>query len=57
MGRVKDILIEAQNEFGQDFEFAPEGFSLDEYFKQRAAEVVESDKPKIVGCPICQCRD
>jgi hypothetical protein len=45
MGRVKDIFIEAQNEFGQDFELAPEGFSLDEYFKQRAAEIEsESDK-------------
>jgi hypothetical protein len=35
MSRVKDIFIEAQNEYGQNFEFAPVGFSLDEYFKQR----------------------
>ena len=41
MGRVKDLVIELQNEFGFDLENLPEGFSMDEYLEKRASEIEE----------------
>lgn len=41
MGRIKDLVIELQNEFGFDLENLPEGFSMDEYLEKRASEIEE----------------
>jgi hypothetical protein len=39
MGRIKDLVIELQNEFGFDMEFLPEDFNMDEYLAKKAQEV------------------
>jgi hypothetical protein len=39
MGRIKDLVIELQNEFGYNMEFLPEDFNMDEYLAKRAQEV------------------
>jgi len=31
MGRMKDLYIDLQNEYGQNLEDLPEGFSMEEY--------------------------
>jgi hypothetical protein len=39
MGRIKDLVIELQNEFGFDMEFLPEDFNMDEYLAKRSGEI------------------
>ena len=39
MGRIKDLVIELQNEFGLDMEFLPEDFNMDEYLAKRTVEI------------------
>lgn len=39
MGRIKDLVIELQNEYGYDLENLPEGFSMDEYLEMKSKEV------------------
>jgi len=39
MGRIKDLVIELQNEFGFNMEDMPEDFNMDEYLAKRAQEV------------------
>ena len=41
MGRMKEIFIELQNEYGQDLEFAPVDFSMEDYLKKKAQETKE----------------
>lgn len=43
MGRVKDLVIELQNEYGNDLENLPEGFSMDEYLEMRSKEVKQTE--------------
>ena len=38
MGRVKDLVIELQNEFGFDMEFLPEDFNMYEYLEKKSKE-------------------
>jgi hypothetical protein len=38
MGRIKDLVIELQNEFGFDMEFLPEDFNMDEYLAKKSGE-------------------
>ena len=38
MARIKDLIIELQNEFGFDMEFLPEDFNMDEYLAKKAEE-------------------
>lgn len=38
MGRIKDLVIELQNEFGFDMEFLPEDFNMDEFLAKRSKE-------------------
>lgn len=42
MGRIKDLVIELQNEYGYDLENLPEGFSMDEYLEMKSKEISES---------------
>jgi hypothetical protein len=39
MGRIKDLVIELQNEYGYDLENLPEGFSMDEYLEMKSQEI------------------
>jgi hypothetical protein len=39
MGRIKDLVIELQNEYGQELENMPEDFSMDDYLKLKAGEI------------------
>lgn len=41
MGRIKDLVIDLQNEYGYDLENLPEGFSMDEYLEMKSKEVNE----------------
>jgi hypothetical protein len=43
MGRIKDLVIELQEEYGYDLENLPEGFSMDEYLETRANEIKEKE--------------
>ncbi len=43
MGRIKDLVIELQNEYGYELENLPEGFSIDEYLKMKSKEVIEQE--------------
>ena len=43
MGRIKDLVIELQNEYGVEFENMPEDFSMEDYLKLKASEI-ESQK-------------
>jgi hypothetical protein len=43
MGRIKDLVIELQNEYGFDLENMPEEFSVDDYLKMKANEVSEEE--------------
>jgi len=36
MGRIKDLVIELQNEYGYDLENLPEGFSMDDYLEMKS---------------------
>lgn len=38
MARMKDIWIELQNLYGLNLEDAPEGFSIEDYLKDREKE-------------------
>lgn len=44
MGRVKDLVIELQNEFGFDMEFLPEDFNMDEYLVKKSKEKTNLDQ-------------
>lgn len=44
MGRIKDLVIELQNEFGYDMENMPEGFNMDEYLEKRSKEISEAEE-------------
>lgn len=39
MGRIKDLIIELQNEYGYELENLPEGFSMDEYLEMKSHEI------------------
>ena len=39
MGRIKDLVIELQNEYGYDLENLPEDFSMAEYLEIKANEL------------------
>ena len=39
MGRIKDLVIELQNEYGYDLENLPEGFSMDDYLQMKSLEI------------------
>jgi hypothetical protein len=39
MGRIKDLIIELQNEYGQELENMPDDFSMDDYLKLKAGEI------------------
>jgi hypothetical protein len=39
MGRIKDLVIELQNEYGFDLENLPEGFSVDDYLEMKSREI------------------
>lgn len=41
MARIKDLIIDLQNEYGYDMEFLPEDFNMDEYLSKRASEMEE----------------
>ena len=43
MGRIKDLVIELQNEYGFDLENLPEGFSVDDYLEMKSKEVREQE--------------
>ena len=42
MGRIKDLIIELQNEYGQELENMPDDFSMDDYLKLKAAEITNA---------------
>ena len=42
MGRIKDLVIDLQNEYGYDLENLPEGFSMDEYLEMKSKDISES---------------
>lgn len=44
MGRIKDLVIELQNEFGFDMEFLPEDFNMDEYLSKKSKEKTNLDQ-------------
>ena len=39
MGRIKDLIIQLQNEYGKELENMPEDFSMDDYLKLKAGEI------------------
>ena len=39
MGRIKDLVIDLQNEYGYNLENLPEGFSMDEYLEMKSKEI------------------
>ena len=43
MGRIKDLVIDLQNEYGYDLENLPEVFSMDEYLEAKANEIKEKE--------------
>lgn len=47
MARIKDLIIDLQNEFGYDMEFLPEDFNMDEYLAKRAQEILESEQKEL----------
>jgi hypothetical protein len=44
MGRIKDLVIELQNEYGVELENIPEDFSMEDYLKLIASEITTSDE-------------
>lgn len=44
MGRIKDLVIELQNEYGVEFENMPDDFSMEDYLKLKADEIEEKNK-------------
>lgn len=42
MGRIKELVIDLQNEYGYDLENLPEGFSMDDYLEMKAREISEA---------------
>jgi len=38
MGRIKDLVIELQEQYGFDLENLPKGFSMDEYLEMKSKE-------------------
>jgi len=47
MGRIKDLVIELQNEYGQELENLPEGFSMEEYLEKKAKEIAASRESQL----------
>lgn len=44
MGRMKDLYIDLQNEYGQNLEDLPEGFSMEEYIDSYVNEKKAQEK-------------
>jgi len=42
MGRMKEIFMEIQEQYGENLEDAPVDFSMDEYLQKRAEEIQKS---------------
>lgn len=42
MGRIKELVIDLQNEYGYDLENLPEGFNMDDYLEMKAREISEA---------------
>lgn len=38
MGRIKDLVIDLQNEYGYNLEDLPEGFDMDRYLEEKSKE-------------------
>lgn len=47
MGRIKDLVIELQNVYGQELEEMPEDFSMEDYLKMKAVEMSQSENDKV----------
>jgi hypothetical protein len=43
MGKIKELLIDLQNEYGQDLENLPEGFDFDAYLEEKSNEQEEQE--------------
>ena len=53
MGRVKDLVIDLQNQYGLDFENLPEGFSIDDCIEKKLLDIESSkneDDSKLLFC-------
>jgi len=46
MGRIKDLVIDLQNEYGINMEFLPEDFNMDEYLYKKSLEI-SNDKEEL----------
>lgn len=44
MGKMKDLFIDLQNQFGLNLEDMPEDFSMDNYIAEKAKEIEDSRK-------------
>jgi len=44
MGKMKDLFIDLQNQFGLNLENMPEDFSMENYVAERAKEIENSKK-------------
>lgn len=39
MAKMKELYLELQNQYGENFEYLPENFSMEEFLKQKAEEI------------------
>ena len=39
MAKMKELYLELQNQYGENFEDLPENFSMEEFLKQKAEEI------------------
>jgi hypothetical protein len=47
MGRIKDLVIDLQNEYGYNMEFLPENFDMDSYLKEKANEISSFEEKEL----------
>lgn len=49
---MKELFIELQNEYGQNLEFAPLDFSMEDYLKQKAQEQENENQSACCGADL-----
>ncbi len=56
MGKIKELLIDLQNEYGKELEDLPEGFDFDAYLSEKASVSENQEGQPDLFCQIVKSR-
>ncbi len=56
MGKIKELLIDLQNEYGKELEDLPEGFDFDAYLSEKASAPEKRGDQQDLFCQVVKSR-